>query len=191
MSCFGCGGETLQDIMAEMGQPMKPGQRPSGVFLWRSIDPGIESRIAATLRMMKGTPYRSNGRVIGEGLDCRTSVVAFFDTMYRRERSELVAVPQDAGYHGSELSKRAMKQMIRLSDSREVGSEGYIEPGDIVCTRGNAEDESTHAAHAMIAGIEANTVWHASMDGTAFSRSSLAVGGRVVAVYRPEKQSWH
>lgn len=191
MTCQGCDNATAQEVMREMGvDPKNPPKFP-GSYLWRGLGEDVERRIDSTLRMIQGTPYRSNGRVVGEGLDCRTSVAAFLDTMNRTDTPmELASVPTDSGYMDTPQARRAMKQLVRNAGAVEVSSAGVIEPGDVVCTRGLSEDDVDIPAHCLIAGVKPHTLYHAPLDHQPFQGTSVAAAGRIVAIYRPDKGGW-
>ncbi len=191
MPCLGCGGDTLQDALREMGVPAKPARIARSPWAWRSLSPEVEARVDKTLQSAVGTPYVINGRQRGVGLDCRTSIAWFLDTMERRGiQTPLPSVRSDVAIHDVRTAAVIVRALIHSYHAEDVTGQKVIEPGDIIGVR-YEQDGQKQAAHGMIAGVKPNTAFHAPMHGYRFTQTGLKIGTDIVCVYRtPGKEAW-
>ena len=191
MPCVGCDSNNLQDAMREMGIPTQPGRMTRSPWHWRKVQPDVQARIERTLNGALGTPYVVNGRQRGVGLDCRTSLVWFMDTM--RRNSEMTPVPEvasDIAVHDVTSAARVVKILIDSFGLENVTERKVIEPGDLIGVR-EYRDGQKVPAHGLIAGVRTNTAFHAPMPGQAFCQTAIGMGTDIVCVYRdPRKAEW-
>lgn len=185
MPCVGCDSQNIQQAMQAEGVPVRGG-RPRQPWGWRGLSAPVETRIAQTLASAVGTPYVDNGRQRGIGLDCRTALVWFTETMERRDTPiDLPYVSPQVGHHSQAQAAAVIRTLIETFGLVEVTGENVIEPGDLIGVR---SFESPGVAHGMIAGVVPNTVYHASRGG--FAQGSLRIGHQLACVYRPNKEGW-
>lgn len=163
--------------------------RPNG-FTWRPISPTVGDRVEAVLESMVGTPYRTNQRARGIGLDCRTAVAFFLEQMERIDPIPLPAVPADSAINHPAQAAKVLRALVRAFGVREVVGERIVEPGDILGVRPE-RDRLRNPAHAYILGAQPFSAYHAPFEGSSFCRSAISPSMRIVAVYRhPNKEKW-
>lgn len=163
--------------------------RPNGLT-WRPIAKPVSFRIETILESMVGTPYQTNQRARGVGLDCRTAVAYFLEKMERVDPIPLPEVPADSAVNHPAKAAKVLRALVRAFGVREVLGEGIVEPGDILGIRPE-RDQLRGPAHAYILGAQPFSAYHAPFQGSEFCRSAITPSMRVVAVYRhPNKEKW-
>jgi len=189
MSCEGCGGETMQDVMAEMGVPRQSGQ-PAPAWRWLRIDRDIETRLMRVLGSWVGTRYIPGQCARRAGTDCVQLVAGLLDELHGvkprpvpRKSANAAANDVRAGF--------ATIRAIRDRYPSNVVRGGTIQPGDVVVTRAEQHRGAAHhPGHTMMAGA---SPWSAldAMPSRGVQWTTLAASRAIVRVYRPmDKDQW-
>lgn len=132
---------------------------------WRPLSgfPGAERaqlRLGEVLGSWLGTPYSPGNQVKGPqgGVDCVRFVCAVLDELYGTKRIPIPELPNDVAMHSRDTAFAAMRFLLRAYEPHREVVDGILEPGDVlvVAMPGGGP------GHAMIAGPDLNTLWHAT-----------------------------
>ena len=127
------------------------------------------ARLDDVLRSWQDTPYVRGACCRGRGVDCRGLVVGVLDELYGitaphpARRSPTTAVHDHAG------AVVALREITDRYPCRplHVGREP-TEPGDVLVVRLPGQHART-LAHAMIAGGDGRSLWHAGAAGVCYT----------------------
>ena len=156
---------------------------------WVSTGEPWEARLAAELRLWEPTKYHIGSQVKGQWSDCFRFVCGLADDLYRRPRLPLNQIPADWAMHRPESARAAMRTVMRRYNARTI-SGTCVEPGDVVITAPESEDETTGPGHAMIVGPTPQ-LWHCTPGPGVCPAGMDLWGMRFVSILRPpDKHLW-
>jgi hypothetical protein len=113
------------------------------------------------LHEWEGTPYATQMRECGRGVDCVNFVSAYADWL-TGTLSDVVALPKLLGYNDRKKTLSAIKTLERSWENSLVDFKGkklvsVLRPGDAIATRCGS-----HPVHLVLVGPMRGTIWHAS-----------------------------
>lgn len=160
-------------------------------FQWLPLrNKAVNDRMDLFADLWVGTRYMPGACVRGAGVDCAQLVRVFL--MWMDQITDCPPIPRlssDTGVHNRKAALGTIK-VCRNAFPSCVVRDGTIQPGDIVLTRSTRDwSGPLNPGHAMIVLPLKGTALHA-MPATGVTRTSIASGGGIVRVYRPEKDSW-
>jgi len=109
------------------------------------------------LSSWKGTPYRTQFRERGRGVDCVNFVAAYADWLHETT-THVLQLPKLMGFN----DHKKTLQVIRILESTwpgttKVDADDGILAGDVIATK-----NGDHPVHLMLAGPAKSVLWHAS-----------------------------
>ncbi|MDE3097683.1 MAG: hypothetical protein KGK07_16980, partial [Chloroflexota bacterium] len=143
------------------------------------------ARLREVLLAWEGTPYLPGQCARQRGVDCVRFVAGVYADLRGVPAAALPRLPQDLSFHApgralaaAALMRRACAPLARVRD-------GIVQPGDaLVVAR-----QTGAPGHAMLAGFDPYTLWHAPGPGGRVEWTGLDLGrAAVLAVYRPTDQ---
>lgn len=140
------------------------------------------------LRSWQGTPYLPGQCARQVGVDCVRFSSGVLADLRGVPAPELPRLAQDLSYHAPAAALEAAAHMLRACRPLRRVRDGSVEPGDqLVVAR-----TSGAPGHAMVAGWQPFTLWHAPGPGGRVEWTGLDLGrAAVLAVYRPtDKHAW-
>lgn len=149
---------------------------------WVPGRPAAEAAIERVLMSWKGTRYVAGACVKGHGVDCVRFVCAALDEILGLDRAkEIEAMPPDTAMHTRDGALRVMRKLRRLYEPNRIVTDNTVSPGDIIVT-GHPQGGP---GHAMIAGVQPNTLWQSSAGKVHYTGLGLAADQQTVfRVYR-------
>lgn len=146
----------------------------------------IEVQLKKCFEEWEGTPYMSGNQCPGAGVDCVRWVTAVLDHMYERPPTDIKTLPSDGSFHNKRGAMRAMIHIKRLYPHCTVVKD-TLQPGDLLIVG----PPGGGPGHAMLVGIEPNTLWHCTPNsGVVKTGWALVVGNQqIFRVYRAKDRA--
>lgn len=160
-------------------------------FEWEPLpDPlrGLGDRLLHEFEGWRGTPHRPGQKCKGVGVDCVRFVVSVLESLTGRVSGD-VKIPQDASMHNKAAASRALRLFLSSWPLHEdIKESGKVQPGDVIIVG----PPNGGPGHALIVGVQKNTLWHAANSGVRMCGWCLERPmTKVFRVYRgTDRRSW-